>query len=533
MAANSNATKILGNLVTGTTGTTSTNLVYSTSPTLVTPTLGVASATSLATSAATPLLLTNGQLVNIALTSQTVGATTLTIPDFASVSDTFVFTTLAQTLSNKTFVAPALGTPSSGVLTSCTGLPLTSGVTGTLGVGNGGTGTATSFTTGSLIFAGSSGVYTQDNANLFWDDTNNTLGIGVTRTGAISGTNPSVRIRGTGTTSSTSSFEVQNSSAGVMFIVRDDGNIGVGVSPNTTDIINAGRTVTTDTTSRGINIAVTKTNTSGSAFNSKSWALNFASSITGTSGYNDDQVGVEGYVQYSGSATAAFVSGGIFYTLNSSTGTVTNASGLRMIASTAGGSATTTNARNIWIFGIGPAFTANNQIRAGIAIATSPDPGVFTGCVSAGIHFTGTSGTSRDGIQWSSDTNLYRSAANVLRTDDTFIARSLASGVVTLVDGATPALDASLGNTFTLTAAGDRTIAIPTNPTSGQRIIIAHKASGANRTLALNTGTGGFRFGTTITGLTATTSALTDYIEAIYNAAENKWDIVNYSKGFA
>lgn len=57
---------------------------------------------------------------------------------------------------------------------------LTNGVTGTLPVGNGGTGTSTAFTAGSVVFAGTSGVYTQDNANLFWDDTNNKLGIGTT-----------------------------------------------------------------------------------------------------------------------------------------------------------------------------------------------------------------------------------------------------------------------------------------------------------------------------------------------------------------
>lgn len=104
--------------------------------------------------------------------------------------------------------------------------------------------------------------------------------------------------------------------------------------------------------------------------------------------------------------------------------------------------------------------------------------------------------------------------------------------VVTLTDGATPALDASLGNVFLLTAAASRTIAVPTNPTSGQKIIIAHKASGGGWTLSLNTGVGGFRFGTDVTGLTATTSAKTDYIGCIYNSADNKWDVVAYSKGY-
>lgn len=57
---------------------------------------------------------------------------------------------------------------------------LTTHVSGTLAVGNGGTGTATTFTQGSVVFAGASGIYTQDNANLFFDDATNALGVGTT-----------------------------------------------------------------------------------------------------------------------------------------------------------------------------------------------------------------------------------------------------------------------------------------------------------------------------------------------------------------
>jgi hypothetical protein len=64
-----------------------------------------------------------------------------------------------------------------------TSVDLTSEVTGVLPVANGGTGTSTAFTTGSVVFAGASGTYTQDNANFFWDDSNNWLGIGTNTPG--------------------------------------------------------------------------------------------------------------------------------------------------------------------------------------------------------------------------------------------------------------------------------------------------------------------------------------------------------------
>jgi len=107
--------------------------------------------------------------------------------------------------------------------------------------------------------------------------------------------------------------------------------------------------------------------------------------------------------------------------------------------------------------------------------------------------------------------------------------------VVTLTDGATPALDAALGNTFVLASTQNPTIAVPTNPVNGQKITILFKATSADRTLALNSGTNGFKFGTDITALTATTSGTTDAIGCIYttHASINKWIVVAYVKGFS
>lgn len=86
--------------------------------------------------------------------------------------------TLFSKLAKNTTATRYLSNQGTSNAPSWNQITLTNGVTGILPVANGGTGTSTAFTAGSVVFAGASGIYAQDNANLFWDDTNNWLGIG-------------------------------------------------------------------------------------------------------------------------------------------------------------------------------------------------------------------------------------------------------------------------------------------------------------------------------------------------------------------
>ncbi len=109
---------------------------------------------------------------------------------------------------------------------------------------------------------------------------------------------------------------------------------------------------------------------------------------------------------------------------------------------------------------------------------------------------------------------------------------AITPAVVALSDATVIAVDASLGNDFRVTIAGDRAMGNPANPADGQKIVfqVTQAAGGA---FALSWGSS-YLFSTGLPQPALSTAAgETDLLAFIYNAAMGKWLLVAYALGFS
>lgn len=93
----------------------------------------------------------------------------------------------------------------------------------------------------------------------------------------------------------------------------------------------------------------------------------------------------------------------------------------------------------------------------------------------------------------------------------------------TITDASMITTNAANGNVFRISIAGNRTLMAPSNPTDGQVCTWEVTAAGADRTLTVATGTGGFQVSDVMVPVSRIVSGNQLTMTARYSSAANKW----------
>jgi hypothetical protein len=189
------------------------------------------------------------------------------------------------------------------------------------GVTQGGTGTSTAFTTGSILFAKAGGIYGQDNTRFFWDDTNYRF--------ALLNNSPTIDFSMSGAVARVWGLERMATAAtpGVTLTIKAGGAKSGGTNLAGGDLI-LQPGVSTGTGTGGVIIKAYPAGGSGTADNSPSTVCTFlVAGITCASPFTAAAIaGTTGTFSAGISATTGTFSGGVtMTTLGATTGTFSGA----------------------------------------------------------------------------------------------------------------------------------------------------------------------------------------------------------------
>jgi hypothetical protein len=145
-----------------------------------------------------------------------------------------------------------------------------------------------------------------------------------------------------------------------------------------------------------------------------------------------------------------------------------------------------------------------------------------TGATTAGLALTSLGAAPIAGAAFTGNSSV---------TGTFGVSKAITAGSVALTDASTIAVDASLGNHFRVTLGGNRTLGTPSNPADGQKISFEIIQDGTGgRTLGY---TSVYAFSTDIPSPTLTTTASKrDFLGFIYNAATTKWYLLAVIHGY-